>query len=34
VLNLPGLVVFKNGEAVYTGNLPGDAESLIDSLLD
>lgn len=34
VLNLPGLVVYKNGEAVYSGTLPGDAESLIDSLLD
>ncbi len=34
VLNLPGLVVFKNGQAVYSGRLPNDAAALLQGHLD
>lgn len=34
VLNLPGMVVFKNGEAVYSGRLTQDAAAVLASHLD
>lgn len=32
VTNLPGLVVFRGGQAVYRGKLPGDPASVLDGL--